>query len=107
MEAPPASLYSEEFMRDTLWRALKPGGFVAVNAIGRREQYVTYCRRWRACGFWPVYVFAIDPNIVGTAASGALNHSLTSAAAACRCSLRNSKYSALVSLNGPSLLAAT
>ena len=64
MEAPPAGLYSEEFLRDVLWTRLRPGGFIAVNAIGRREQYVEYGRRLKACGFWPIYIFAIDPNMV-------------------------------------------
>lgn len=64
MEAPPVALYSEEFLRDTLWTRLRPGGFIAVNAIGRREQYIEYSRRLKACGFWPIYIFAIDPNMV-------------------------------------------
>ena len=64
MEAPPLALYSEEFLRDTLWTRLRPGGFIAVNAIGRREQYIEYSRRLKACGFWPIYIFAIDPNMV-------------------------------------------
>jgi hypothetical protein len=35
---------------------------VQVNAIGPREQLVKLCERWKACGFWPVHVLAIDPN---------------------------------------------
>ncbi len=64
MEAPPVALYSEEFLRNTLWTRLRPGGFIAVNAIGRREQYIEYSRRLKSCGFWPIYIFAIDPNMV-------------------------------------------
>lgn len=64
MEAPPLALYSEQFLRDTLWTRLRPGGFIAVNAIGRREQYIDYCQRLKTCGFWPIYIFAIDPNMV-------------------------------------------
>lgn len=47
-----------------LWTRLKPGGFIAVNAIGTRGQYVEYCERLKKTGFWPIYIFAIDPNMV-------------------------------------------
>ena len=64
MEAPPTCFYSDEFLTGPLRRALRPGGFVAVNAIGRREQLADYCERWKRCGYWPVYALAIDPNVV-------------------------------------------
>ena len=64
MEAPPLCLYTEEFMRGPLHSALRRGGFVIVNAIGRRRQLAMYCERFKTCGYWPVYAFAINPNVV-------------------------------------------
>jgi hypothetical protein len=52
--------------RGPLRRALRRGGFVAVNAIGRREQLAEYGARLKKCGFWPIYSFLIDPNVTQT-----------------------------------------
>lgn len=59
-----AWLRSDAFLQGTLRRALKPGGFVAVNAIGRRDQWAGYIDQWATAGFSPVYILDIDPNIV-------------------------------------------
>jgi hypothetical protein len=64
MQSPSACFCTDEFLSGVLWPALRPGGLVVINAIGRQEQYVDFCEGWKANGFWPMYVLAIDPNCI-------------------------------------------
>eukprot|EP01052_Picozoa_sp_SAG31_P071823 SAG31_NODE_30763_length_376_cov_1.010830_1_plen_105_part_00 len=63
LEAPPECLSNDAFLRGPLRRALRKDGLVAVNAIGRRDQWSAYVDAWKHAGFSPVYVLDIDPNI--------------------------------------------